>query len=251
MMQQCPGQDGRSWSPDDVSEKECPECGYAIEFFKFDLMRECPGCSKKVVNPRFNLECAEWCDQAAICIGEGSTLYKEVQTIRSRIEEKIKKLFSPQPDKYELTQEVTDLADKISRREQFSPLTVILSALLHELGSKSCSLQNLDTGELNNSNDILEEDPEDCRGLARYLLQDLDIPQYYQDEIMRNITALAEDRKREANSYQVLEDAHRLATLKKEDPQKLAELDHQTMLTHGGEKIAEVMSEEVEARSSQ
>lgn len=245
MIQQCPGQDGRSWSPDDVSEKDCPECGYAIEFFKFDLMRECPDCGKKVVNPRFNLDCAEWCDQAAICIGEGSTLYKEVQTIRSRIEEKIEVLFENQPGRYEHIQEVTDLADKISRREQFTPLTVILSALLHDLGSKSCKLSDLNLSSLNKIN---RDEFKNCRELARYILQDLDIPEYYQDEIMRNISSLGSEKDREANSYLVLKDAHRLALLKAEHPQKLAELDSQSMLTEGGEKIGEIMSEEVEAR---
>ncbi len=245
MIQQCPGQDGRSWSADDVSEKNCPACDYAIEFFKFDLMRECPDCGKKVVNPRFNLDCAEWCDQAATCIGEGSTLYKEVQTIRSRIEEKIKVLQKNQTGKYEHIQVVIELADKISRREQFSPLTVILSALLHELGGEKCKLAELNIA---GCPEIPAGEFTDCRELARYLLEDLDIPEYYQEEVMRNITTLPAEEDRKANSYLVLKDAHKLALLRANKPEKLANLDHRTMSTRGGEKIAEFLSEEVQVR---
>ena len=219
MLQQCPGQDGRSWSPDDVSEKNCPECGYSIEFFKFDLMRECPDCGKKVINPRFNLECAEWCDQEAICIGEGSTLYKEVQTLRERMEKKIEKLFSGDDEMIERIEMVTDLADRIGKREQYSPLSVILSALLHPLGLENVSVNVQDLnleGIINNSIDETKSD----KGLvvARKILQDLDIPEKYRDEILRNLSALGDEKeakKRENISYLVLADALKLRELKK------------------------------------
>ena len=245
MRQQCPGQDGRRWSPDDVSEKECPGCGYPIEFFKFDLMRPCPDCGRRTVNPRFNLECAEWCERAANCIGEGSTLYKEVQTLRSRVEEKIQDLFASRQAVLEHIDNVTDLADQIGREEQFSPLSVILSGLLHELGDDSLDLEKLN---LKAMDEYEIESIGSGADIAEILLQELDIPDHYRQEVMRNISALAAGEVRKASSFQILKDAHRLASLRENSPEKLGELDLSTLNTEGAIRVASVIRDEVQAR---
>lgn len=63
----CPGQDRRSWTPDDVYDIECPRCGAAIEYFKDDRRRRCPQCGAAVLNPRFDDGCARWCAAAESC----------------------------------------------------------------------------------------------------------------------------------------------------------------------------------------
>ena len=65
----CPGQDRRYWTPEDVTEVDCVRCGAVVEFFKTDGARECPGCGKRVVNPKVAAGCAQWCAAAEECLG--------------------------------------------------------------------------------------------------------------------------------------------------------------------------------------
>lgn len=67
--ERCPGQDQRFWKPGDVRESPCPHCGAAIEFWKDDPARACPGCGRKVANPWFDMGCAQWCRYAEACLG--------------------------------------------------------------------------------------------------------------------------------------------------------------------------------------
>jgi hypothetical protein len=68
-MVQCPGQDRRFWKPEDIFESACPHCGTAVEFWKDDPKRQCPGCARTVRNPKIDIGCAEWCDKAKECLG--------------------------------------------------------------------------------------------------------------------------------------------------------------------------------------
>jgi hypothetical protein len=63
----CPGRDRSSWTPDDVFELPCTECGAQIEFFKDDKRRYCPACGACNPNPRHDAGCAAWCPAAAKC----------------------------------------------------------------------------------------------------------------------------------------------------------------------------------------
>ncbi len=65
----CPGQDTRFWTPGDICEFPCASCGAVVEFFKDDVGRKCPGCGRRMVNPRVTLGCAEWCEHAEECLG--------------------------------------------------------------------------------------------------------------------------------------------------------------------------------------
>lgn len=65
----CPGQSTLFWRPDDIYDVSCPSCGRAVEFFKTDVKRVCPHCGQKILNPKMNFACAEWCDMAEECLG--------------------------------------------------------------------------------------------------------------------------------------------------------------------------------------
>lgn len=65
----CPGQNTQFWGPGDVFEVRCSDCGKALEFFKDDSQRHCPGCGRVVFNPRMNFSCAQWCPSARDCLG--------------------------------------------------------------------------------------------------------------------------------------------------------------------------------------
>lgn len=68
----CPGQDTRYWKAEDIHEQPCPFCDESIEFWKTDLRLRCPNCKQKVVNPRFNLGCAQWCAYADQCLRDAA-----------------------------------------------------------------------------------------------------------------------------------------------------------------------------------
>ena len=68
-MEKCPGQDTRYWTPEDIYEAACPNCGASLEFFKDDPFLFCPGCAAKVENPKLSKDCAAWCAKAGQCLG--------------------------------------------------------------------------------------------------------------------------------------------------------------------------------------
>ncbi len=65
----CPGQDTRFWRPGDIFDSPCGNCGNIIEFFKDDASQRCKKCGTKVLNPRLNRGCAQWCEHAKECLG--------------------------------------------------------------------------------------------------------------------------------------------------------------------------------------
>ncbi len=80
-MTGCPGRDLSSWTPDDIFEVACGACGTAVEFFKDDAKRMCPGCGACIPNPRQKVGCAAWCASADKCsIGRNAGFGVEVET---------------------------------------------------------------------------------------------------------------------------------------------------------------------------
>ena len=80
--QPCPGQSTMFWRPEDIYDVPCPNCEGTIEFFKTDLKRPCPHCGEKILNPKMNFSCAEWCDHAEECLGPAT--YSEMVEHRER-----------------------------------------------------------------------------------------------------------------------------------------------------------------------
>ena len=63
----CPGQDTRFWTPSDIFDVVCKNCGYEIEFFKDDAFRNCDKCGHRIANPKLDLGCRQHCSQADAC----------------------------------------------------------------------------------------------------------------------------------------------------------------------------------------
>ncbi len=68
--QQCPGQDQRFWTPEDIFDVPCPSCGTEIEFWKDEPVRHCKECKTAVRNPKIDLGCSEWCKHGKKCVGQ-------------------------------------------------------------------------------------------------------------------------------------------------------------------------------------
>ena len=75
----CPGQNTAFWRPGDIFDIVCPNCGSAVEFFKDESRRRCPGCGHIFVNPKLNEGCAKWCQFAEKCLGLNPGVHKDCQ----------------------------------------------------------------------------------------------------------------------------------------------------------------------------
>ena len=78
----CPGQNTMFWTMEDVYDVPCSHCRAAVEFFKTDITRKCPECGQKLLNPKADLSCAEWCARAEDCLGP--IIYDQLQEKRER-----------------------------------------------------------------------------------------------------------------------------------------------------------------------
>lgn len=132
----CPGQDRRFWKPEDIFEAPCPSCGSQVEFWKDDVRLECSECGAKVVNPRFDPGCAQWCPYAEECLGDlAKTYLKSPETIRDRLESYMRRTLGTEPDKVERTLQAVREAQELVKNEEGEAISVIAAALLHLLPS--------------------------------------------------------------------------------------------------------------------
>jgi DNA-directed RNA polymerase subunit RPC12/RpoP len=131
----CPGQDLQYWKPGAIYEAECPRCGRAVEFFKDDTARTCPGCRHRFVNPKMDFGCAAYCPFAEQCLGtlpEGAAIQREA-LLKDRVAVEMKRRFGNDFKRIGRSSRVARHAERIGR-EEAGPLAVILpAAFLHEL----------------------------------------------------------------------------------------------------------------------
>ncbi len=132
----CPGQDTRNWKHEDIYEDKCPSCGAEMEFWKTDLRVKCRECGTKVVNRRFNLNCAAWCSYAEQCLGSAADQLKP-ESIRKKIEERSKIILKPEKVK-ELSAEVDKAFEDVRGKRVNMPVligSIYFKAIAKELSS--------------------------------------------------------------------------------------------------------------------
>ena len=135
---QCPGQDTRYWKPDDVFEIPCQACGHAVEFFKTDASRRCPGCGERLQNPRISMGCAQWCAYAKQCLGFDPKEVHLVESPEGSLVDRIVKAMRPalEGNQDQLTRAllVLNRAQEILLEEEADPQVVLATALLLDIG---------------------------------------------------------------------------------------------------------------------
>lgn len=140
----CPGQDTRFWQPGDIFDIACGQCGRAIEFFKDEARRRCPGCGALVQNPRLSFGCAQWCEHAKECLGydpkemagEAAGGVSEEVSLVDRLVEAVKKEFGTDRKRIVHALAVLDRARGLLGKEEANPRVVLAAALLHDIGIK-------------------------------------------------------------------------------------------------------------------
>ena len=130
-MVRCPGQDQRFWKPDDIFEVNCSQCGKPIEFFKDEPKLKCKNCGHKVVNPKIDIGCAEWCQYAEQCIG---VAVENLSIIRDKLIDEMKMIFGQDQKRIDHALDVLDYAERIQAVEGGDPLVVKTAAILHDIG---------------------------------------------------------------------------------------------------------------------
>ncbi len=125
----CPGQDTRYWKEDAIFEVRCPECGTMVEFFKDDVSRPCPGCGRRLPNPRMDFGCAAYCPYAEQCLGSLPPELREqqYQIFKDRLKAEIWARFKDAPVILERMQKRERFAEMIAL-EEGGRLPVVLAA---------------------------------------------------------------------------------------------------------------------------
>ncbi len=178
----CPGQDTRYWKEDAIFEVKCPHCGTAVEFFKDDTSRPCPGCGKRLPNPRLDFGCAAYCPYAEQCLG----------ALPPELQEKQRAVFKDRIEAEVLSRLGDEAARTLRMRLKFAEqIALEEGAKLPIVLAAACLVE-------------FEEDPAE-------FLKDLNIPQGMRQEILE---ALRDDALLEAK---VVRDATLLAREEKEN----------------------------------
>jgi len=233
----CPGQDTRYWKPGDIFEVPCPVCGKEVEFFRDEGVRRCRACGFKFKNPRIDLSCAQWCPQAAQCLGslpgvEGGRL-DQVLLIKKLIEE-MKKVFGDDRKRIAHALSVYEYAQEIFQAEGGDPKVVFGAALLHDLGIQEAERKhNSSAGKYQE----IEGPP-----IARKILEELKL----EPEIVEHICKIIANHHRAKNidtlEFRILWDADWLVNLPEEYPnlnqEKLKELIEKLFRTKSGREKA-------------
>ena len=134
---QCPGQDSRYWSGEDVFESKCPQCGQAVEFFKDDSQRTCRHCGHRMLNPKIDFGCASYCPHAEQCLGSLPPELVKAQgdLLRDRIAQAMRKYFGEDIRRIRHAEAVAEQAEIIAKAEQDGDMMVIIAAAyLHDIG---------------------------------------------------------------------------------------------------------------------
>ena len=133
----CPGQDWRYWTGDVLFEVPCPECGYAVEFFKDEPRGRCPNCGHRFLNPGIDIGCAQWCGLSEQCLGlvpePGLAGRGKEQALASRLIQAVREECQAQPARFAAALSVFRYAKWLVSREGGDPQVVLAAALLLEI----------------------------------------------------------------------------------------------------------------------
>lgn len=133
---QCPGQDSRYWSGEDVFETRCPRCEHSVEFFKDDSRRKCGECGHQVLNPRIDYGCATYCPYAEQCLGSLSPelLAGRDDLLKDKVALAMRRYFGEDSGRIKHADEVARYAEEIGKLEKGNMAVIMAAAYLHAIG---------------------------------------------------------------------------------------------------------------------
>ncbi|PLX50438.1 MAG: phosphohydrolase [Desulfobulbaceae bacterium] len=237
---QCPGQDSRYWTENDIFESRCPKCGSTLEFFKDDSSRPCPQCGYRMLNPQINFGCAEYCPHAEQCLGslpEGLRRQRGLEgVLKEQVKAAMEAYFGDDQRRIAHAYKVADYAEQINRYEQGNPAIIMACAYLHDIGIKEAERKFNSTAARYQH----QEGPP----IAEKILSDLDVDQGMITEICDIIGHHHQARPHETTNFKVLYDADLLVNLQEDGPEggrsseKIRSIINKSFLTEAGRTLA-------------
>lgn len=199
---QCPGQDSRYWSGEDVFESKCPHCGQPVEFFKDDNRRICRSCGHHLLNPKMDFGCAAYCPHAEQCLGSlpPELIAAQGELFKDRVAAAMRTYFGADSRRIRHAEAVAEQAEIIGRQQPGGDLLVIMAcAYLHDIGIREAERKfNSSAARYQHS-----EGPP----VARELLTALRVKPDLIDEVCDIISHHHTPRAEETVNFKVLYDA--------------------------------------------
>lgn len=235
---QCPGQDSRYWEQSAVFEANCPKCGHTLEFFKDDSVRLCKNCGYRMMNPKMDFGCAEYCPYASQCLGslpDGMKSSPE-QILKDRVAVNMKRYFGTDFKRIKHAARVAHYAEEINKYEQADPAVVLISAYLHDIGIKE--------SERKFQSSAPKYQHQEGPPIARKILTELKANTDMIDEVCDIISHHHIPREEETANFKVVYDADLIVNLEEEHKKSpkprehLEKIINKSFLTPTGSKIA-------------
>ncbi|MFP4474159.1 MAG: HD domain-containing protein [Desulfatibacillaceae bacterium] len=238
----CPGQNTMFWTPNDVYEVDCANCGAGVEFFKDDARRKCRNCGAMVANPKLNLGCAQWCEHARECLGydpreklEQAEAASGQEALLDRLENAMRDRFGKDEKRIDHALAVLGHAREILKEEGGDPRVVYAAALLHDIGIQEAERKH---GSAAGRYQEIEGPP-----IAREIMEDLGMPADVIDRVCDIVGSHHSARGPDTREFRILWDADRIVNIPDEyadfDKEQLARLIGKIMKTDTGRSRAE------------
>jgi len=241
---QCPGQDSRYWSGEDVFEVNCPNCGHSVEFFKDDSRQKCRKCGQRMLNPRMDFGCASYCPHAEQCLGSmpPELLKTQGDLFKDRVAIAMRKYFGRDSRRIQHALDVAEHAEAIGSNQEEGDMMVIMSAAyLHDIGIREAERKfNSSSAKYQHS-----EGPP----VAREILSELKADPELIDEVCDIIGHHHSPGERESVNFKVLYDADLIVNLTEQYQERPPSrkqleniLDSSFLTTAGARQAAEALN---------
>ena len=235
---QCPGQDSRYWSGEDVFETKCPQCGHTVEFFKDDSQQKCRKCGHRILNPKIDFGCASYCPYADQCLGSmpPELLARRDDLFKDKVAIAMRKYFGTDARRIKHAEQVAGFAEEIGKIEQGNMAVIMAAAYLHDIGIREAE-RKFDSSAPKYQH---TEGPP----VARELLSSLKAEPELIDEVCDIIGHHHLPRDEETTNFKVLYDADLIVNLDenyRDHPPTAAKLEavlNKSFLTDAGRRVA-------------
>lgn len=235
---QCPGQDSRYWSGEDVFETKCQKCGHVVEFFKDDSQRKCGKCGHRLLNPKIDFGCASYCPYADQCLGSmpPELLNKRNDLFKDKLAIAMRKYFGADSRRIKHAEDVAGYAEEIGKQENGNMAVIMAAGYLHDIGIKEAERKfNSSAAKYQHS-----EGPP----VARQILVDLKAEENLIEEVCDIVGHHHLPREEETVNFKVLYDADLIVNLdeqyKENAPtgERLEKVLNKSFLTNSGRRLA-------------
>jgi HD superfamily phosphodiesterase len=212
-----------------------------MEFFKDDTNRKCPGCGKRIVNPRMDFGCAAYCQYADQCIGTlpEEFLQKREDLLKDRVAVEMKRFFKTDFRRIGHAMRVARHAETIGMKERANMIVVLGAAYLHDIGITEAERKF-------NSNAPRYQEQEGPP-IARAILERLGARAEVVDEVCDIVGHHHHPRETETLNFKVVYDADLITNLEEDikdnpmDPERLKRIIGKSFLTETGKQTAEAV----------